>query len=85
MTAAEALEKIRGYAAAGRFVISSHAWARMQERHVRYNDLRNALIHAQRCTAQPDEKWRVSGPDLDAEELTVVVTIEDGLLVVTVF
>jgi hypothetical protein len=35
-------------------------------------------------TEKPN-RWRVTGPDFDNDELTVIVAIEDGLLVVTVF
>ena len=57
----------------------------MQERSVREGDLRNALVNAGACTEQDDGTWRVKGDDLDGDELTVVVAIEDGLVVVTLF
>lgn len=57
----------------------------MMERNVRHGDLRNALVEAQSCVARRDDSWRVSGPDLDGDDLTVVLVIEDGLVVVTVF
>jgi hypothetical protein len=39
---ATALKDIRGYASAGRCVVSGHARQRMRERNVREGDLRNA-------------------------------------------
>ena len=86
MTPAEAIAQVRGYAAANRIQIGPHAKTRMGQRGVTYRDLRNALEHATRCVAaeQPG-RWRVTGPDLDAEELTTVVVIHDGVVVVTVF
>lgn len=57
----------------------------MLERGVREGDLRNALVHARSCSAQPDDRWKVEGSDLDGDDLTVVVVIDDGLLVVTLF
>jgi hypothetical protein len=30
-------------------------------------------------------RWRVEGEDLDGDELTVVVVIEDGVVVVTLY
>jgi hypothetical protein len=45
----------------------------------------HALEHARWCRAEPeDNKWRVKGDDLDGDELTVIVVLEDGLIVVTV-
>jgi hypothetical protein len=85
VTAAEALRDIRGYAAAGRYAVSAHARKRMRERSVREGDLRNALVNAGACVEQADGTWKVSGEDLDGDELTVVVAIEDGLVVVTLF
>ena len=80
-----ALENVRGYAAAGRVRVSSHARARMKQRNVRREDLRSALVYAAACSAQVEGTWKVAGPDADGDDLTVVVAIEEGLLVVTVF
>jgi hypothetical protein len=80
-----ALVDIRGYAAVGRVVVTAHARARMLERNVQSGDLRSALSSAHDCKADRDGKWRVTGPDLDGDDLTVVVAIEDGVVVVTLF
>lgn len=84
MTPAEALEAVRGYAAAGRFVLSSHARQRMSERNVRFRDVRHALTNARACFAE-GARWRVEGPDWDDDELVLVCVLEDGVIVVTVF
>ncbi len=49
------------------------------EAHVRY-----ALANAERCYAVENDRWRVTGPDLDGDELSAIVVIEDGVIVVTV-
>ena len=85
VTAAEALRDIRGYAAAGRYVVSWHARERMRERGATQADVRSALVDAQSCSQQKNGSWRVEGSDLDGDELTLVVAIEDGLVVVTLF
>ena len=84
MTAAEALDAVRRYALAGRFVISHHAYTRMRQRNVLVRDVRSALMGATSCQADR-EKWRITGPDHDGDLLTCVVVLEDGVLVVTVF
>lgn len=87
MTEAEALERVRGYAAAGRFVFSrtGHAGLKMRQRNVRLEDVRSALVRAFRCSAQDNGRWKVEGPDIDGDDLTVIVLIEDGLIIVTVY
>lgn len=88
MTAAEALEKIRGLASANRvfWAIGGHVDKRMRERGVQYGDIRSALMNATRAVYQRDnDRWRTEGPDLDGDELTVVVIVEADLIVCTVF
>src|SRR5512132_177645 len=87
MTRAElaALNDVRAHAAAGRISLTTHARARMAQRNVKPGDLRSALVSAASCKDQLDGKWKVTGPDLDGDTLDVVVVIEAGVLVVTVF
>ena len=79
------LADVRGYAAAGRIVLTRHALQRMVQRRVRQMDVRNALAQATSCAATPDGSWRVEGPDLDGDSLTLIVALEGGVIVVTVF
>jgi hypothetical protein len=46
--------------------------------------VRYALANAERCYAVENDRWRVTGPDLDGDELSAIVVIEDGVIVVTV-
>ena len=85
MNAAAALVEIRGYAMANRIRISRHAWQRMAERGAQYEDVRHALATARRCKAQDGDRWKVLGADRDGDELVLVVVIEAGVIVVTVF
>jgi hypothetical protein len=82
----DALRTIRGYGSANRVRFSAHSYQRMDERGLQKKEVIRALASAR--TAIPTEKpgrWRVTGPDFDDDELTVIVAIENGLLVVTVF
>ena len=85
MDAASALADIRGFAAANRIRILRHAWQRMGERGAQYEDVRHALAGARRCKAADQGRWKVSGDDLDGDELTLVVAIEASVIVVTVY
>jgi Domain of unknown function (DUF4258) len=79
-----ALRDVRGYAAANRIFYSPHARERVQERCGSVEHVRHALTNATQCAAN-GARWKATGPDLDGDELTVVVVIEDGVIVVTVF
>ena len=57
----------------------------MRERGAQFEDVREALVTASKCTADEDEKWKVTGVDRDGDELTLVVALEDGVVVVTLF
>ncbi len=85
VNAAAALLEIRGYAVANRIRISRHAWQRMAERGAQYEDVRHALATARHCKPQDGGRWKVSSADRDGDELVLVVVIEAGLIVVTVF
>jgi hypothetical protein len=85
MAEKEVLADIRGYARAGRIVVTFHAERRMGERGVSPQDVRSALVNAGRCSALTEERWKVWGPDVSGDELTLVVILEDGVIVVTVF
>ena len=85
VTANEALREIRGYASAGRVRIIFHAKERMRERGARFYDVQHALANAMECTASERGRWRTRGPDSDGDELTCIVRLENGVVVVTVF
>jgi len=80
-----ALADIKGFGAANRIRIGRHAWERMAERGVLYEDVRNALATARSCRAQDGGRWKVFGSDGDGDELVLVVVLEAGVIVVTVF
>ncbi len=67
-------------------MISPHAHDRMAKRGARIRDVRNALANAETCKrAEEPDRWRTSGPDLDGDELTVIVAFDGFAVVVTVF
>jgi len=57
----------------------------MRERGVLFDDLRHALGFATACEPEIQDRWRVDGTDVAGHALSVVVTLEDGAVVVTVF
>jgi hypothetical protein len=48
-------------------------------------DVRSALQQSRSCCAgNRPGRWKVTGHDLEGDDLEVVVMIEDGLLIITV-
>lgn len=80
----DVLADIKGYASAGRVMLSRHARVRMGQRSATMADVIHVLTHASSCVAD-GSKWKVIGSDLDGCDLVCVVAIENGLVVVTVF
>ncbi|MBI2895514.1 MAG: DUF4258 domain-containing protein [Deltaproteobacteria bacterium] len=85
MIATEALGEVRRQAGLGRVQFSGHARDRMRERGATKNDVVSALANGTSCKAAEGGKWKVTGPDIDGDDLTAVVAIEDDVVVVTVF
>ena len=85
MTPSEALVDIRGYARAGRVEFTEHVVLRARQRRVRIGEIVTALAYAHGCRQVEDEKWRALCRDRDGDVLEMIVVIEDGLLVVTLF
>jgi hypothetical protein len=82
---AQALEEIRGYASANRVCFTRHAWQRMDERGTTERDVLHALKSAVSCVAQANGTWKVPSNDASGDDLTAVVALDDGVLVVTLF
>jgi hypothetical protein len=58
----------------------------MRERWVSKEFVIHALKNAKSAKdTETPNRWRVTGPDSDGDDLTVIVAIEGGVLVVTVF
>lgn len=85
VTPADALADIRGYARAGRVEFTHHAVLRARQRRVRRAEVVTALAQAHDCRPEEGERWRAFCRDEDGEPLAIIVVIEDGLLVVTLF
>ncbi len=85
MDAKAALADVRGYAAANLIRIGRHARERMAARGVLYEDVRIALVGARSCSFQEGGRWKVRGSDRDGDELVLVIVLDAGVIVVTVF
>jgi len=82
---AQALADVRGFALANRIEYGRHARERMQQRGAGREDVRHALVTATSCEARPEDRWKVAGVDTAGDELTAIVVLEDGVVVVTLF
>lgn len=80
-----ALREVRRLAREGRVLLTDHAERRMEEREILRESVSSALVGARTALDQPNGTWKVTGPGLGDERLTLVVVIESNLLVVTVW
>ena len=99
MTPEAALTRIREAFGQGRYSVHSHAQRRMRERHASLFEIKHAVQQAtgiapwaerSPVTDPPTTSWRVVGPDLDGDDLTVGIDlVVDHLggftIVITVF
>jgi Domain of unknown function (DUF4258) len=86
VTPAEALRDVQGFAQAGRIIITTHARRRMNQRGATYQDVRHALMMATGCdTGNEPETWKVTSADLDGDAMTLVVALDDGAIVITLY
>lgn len=86
MTSGEALRLAAAAARVGRLEYTRHARQRMRERHAVAADVERACMTATAATLEPNAVWRLDGGvDCDGDALTVCVTIEHNVVVVTLF
>jgi hypothetical protein len=86
LTPDEALLQIQRAGATGRFEIERfHALPQMRARGVSREDVKFGLQMAVTCQLQANGRWKVHTLDLSQESLVVIVAIQDGVLVITVF
>jgi hypothetical protein len=70
----------------GEFLLSIHAISRMHERYVLEADIMACGKTAKTIEFQPDKNtWRVIGKDLDGLKLTIICSLKDNILIVTVY
>lgn len=71
----------------GQFFLSGHARLRCRQRGADEHDVREALSSCTSALWQEEHgRWRLDGGlDLDGDELTLAVTFDPGVIVVTVF
>lgn len=86
MSCEEVLRMVRGYADAGRILLTRHARERMRERGTRWKDVRHALANAAACSdGNAPGRWIIRSADLDGDAMTLVVGLQDGVVVVTLY
>ena len=77
---------MRGYAIAERWEVeTSHGVRRMRERGVSFRDIKHALMSGTACEVQPNGRWRLTSDDLDGDALVLILFVDDGVLVITLF
>lgn len=86
MTEQQMLELVRSYTRANRWEVEQHhGRPRMQQRGVSFADVEHALLNAMQCRVQENGRWKLVSRDLDGDDLTLVVTVDDEVIVITLF
>lgn len=67
-----------------RFILSEHALERMQHRRVFRADIQEIGFSCRHIVRQKNNRWLMSGYDLDGDKLTIVVYFDGDSTVVTV-
>jgi hypothetical protein len=57
----------------------------MWERNANHADVIHVLQLATDAEEQPNGRWRIRGADVDGDELTVLVVVDEDVVIVTVF
>lgn len=57
----------------------------MRQRGLSFLEVEHGLFHATRCAVQANGRWKLESQDLDADDLTLIVVVDDGVLVITLF
>jgi hypothetical protein len=71
---------------AGDFRFTTHALLRMEQRFVSVTGIRSCARRWRSVLYQPvNDTWKVSGLDNFGEKLVVICTVQDGVLIVTVY
>jgi hypothetical protein len=78
-------EAIRTSLVSGRYRVTLHARQRMGERIISDSDISHCASVATRVNEQDDGKFRVTGPDLDGDELTLICAWDGETVIVTLF
>jgi hypothetical protein len=79
------LDEIRRCVVLGDLAYTRHARQRMRQRAIAEGDVACALLGARLAAAAPEGRWKITGPDLEGDDLAVVVAIDVGVVVVTVY
>lgn len=85
MNPTRALKRIRDLARNGDYVITAYCAARMWQRSISRVDVVAVLTRSRRCFAQENGRWKLEGVDMSGDPLVVIVEIQDGVVVVTVY
>jgi hypothetical protein len=78
----EVLMHVRAAGAEDRFHVTRLVNERLRDRGLTMRDVRHALIGARLCMDRGDDTFRIAGTDLDGAPLSLIVTVEDGSVVV---
>jgi hypothetical protein len=81
MNPSRARDRIRELVRHNHYDLTVHATDRLVERDLVSEDVQSALVHSEASWLQEDGTWKVQGPDLDDQILTLIVDIQARVIV----
>lgn len=86
LTTHAVLERLRQAARRpGGFILSVHAFSRSGDRSISRRDIASVFLTARHAILQSNGAWRIRGVDDDGVELTVIVSANHRIEVITVY
>ncbi len=70
---------------AGNYILTHHAYTRMQERSITDGDILECARTAVTVETQSDGKFKIKGLDLTEIETTIVCAFKNDVVIITVF
>jgi hypothetical protein len=67
-------------------MLGEHGADSARKRNIDIHDIKHALVGSTKAFLQPNGRWNVSGgSDLEGDPVTLIVNVERGLLIVTLY
>lgn len=81
----EQSQQVLEFIISGHYILTHHAYLRMQERAITDGDIRECARTAKKIEPQDGGKFRIQGLDLSEEETTIVCALSNNVVIITVF
>lgn len=81
----EQKEQVLNLIISGHYILTHHAYQRMQERSITGSDIRECARTTKKIELQDGDKFKIQGLDLTDVETTIICALKDNVVIITVF